>query len=315
VKQTNVLTEGAMAAALFTTLLAISVYIPILGLISVWLLPLPFVVFTIRNGLKPGFVLLGVALMLSLIISGLIGLPLAVMFGSGGLVVGYLSRQKRPAFAILLGGSLVYIFNVIMIFMISVVFLDFNMITDSVHMLQQSMDKAEELMTSFGEDVGDQFDTLQQSIGMIQYMAPALFVLVGVSYALITQLIAAPVLKRLRLGDYVRPWVPFREWRFPKSLLWYYLIALLGFSFGGFEEGTGLYTVFFNLFWMLEIIMVIQGFSFLFYFFYIKKIHKSVPIIIVIAAFFPLTSILVLFIGRILGIIDLGFDLRKWVRS
>lgn len=312
-KQTNVLTEGAMAAAIFAALMLMSVYLPLISIISLWFLPLPFIIFTIRNGIKPGFVLWGVAFLLTLIIAGLIGVPWALLFGSGGLVVGWLYRQRRPAFAVLLGGSLVYTCSIIVIYVLSIAVLEINLITDSIEMLQQSIERAEAFFSSLGQDVGNQFDQLKQAVDILHYLAPSLLVTAGISFALITQLISAPVLRRIRLGNYVQRWIPFREWRFPRSVLWYYLIALLLSLFGGFEQGSILYIVLLNLFLVLEAVMVIQGFSFVFYFCHAKKMNKSIPIIIVV--FSLLLSRFFLYIIRILGIIDLGFDLRKRVRS
>jgi len=63
-----------------------------------------------------------------------------------------------------------------------------------------------------------------------------------------------------------------------------------------------------NLLMIVGIALMLQGFSFIFYFAHIKRIAKAVPILIVIATIlFP--GILLYFI-RILGIIDIGFRLR-----
>ena len=74
------------------------------------------------------------------------------------------------------------------------------------------------------------------------------------------------------------------------------------------EEGTYLFTAIVNLTYILSFFMVLQGLTFLFYYFDKNGIDKAFAITIVIVSF--LIPIFLYIIG-ILGIIDLGFDLRK----
>ncbi len=63
-----------------------------------------------------------------------------------------------------------------------------------------------------------------------------------------------------------------------------------------------------NLTYILYFLMVFQGYSFMFYFFHQKGMSKSSSIVIAILAFIiPI----MLYIVGILGIMDLGLDLRK----
>jgi uncharacterized protein YybS (DUF2232 family) len=54
--------------------------------------------------------------------------------------------------------------------------------------------------------------------------------------------------------------------------------------------------------------MIIQGLSLVFYYAHAKRMGKALPIIAVV---FAVLIPVVLYIIRILGIIDLGFDLRS----
>jgi uncharacterized protein YybS (DUF2232 family) len=60
--------------------------------------------------------------------------------------------------------------------------------------------------------------------------------------------------------------------------------------------------------YILQFILILQGYTFIFYFCDQKGISKAISITIAIVAF--LVPIFLYIIG-ILGIIDLGFDLRK----
>jgi uncharacterized protein YybS (DUF2232 family) len=74
------------------------------------------------------------------------------------------------------------------------------------------------------------------------------------------------------------------------------------------QTGTYLSTALINLSYILQLFMFFQGLSFIFYYFHQRGASKSLPIIIVVVSF--VMPILLYIIG-ILGIIDLGFGLRK----
>lgn len=314
-KRTNALTEGAMATALFAVLLAMAFYIPLLSILVVWLLPLPFIVFVVRNGFRSSLPLWFAAFVIAFLIGGFVALFYALMSASGGIVMGTMYRQRRSAFTVLLGGSLAYTAVSILIFIFTVAFLGFNEITYVVQHLVNEIGQFQQTAKSLGEK-GHSFKMLKQSLEMMRYLAPALFVMIGVFYALITELIAAPVLKRLRLEQFVQSWMPFREWRFPRSFLWYYLFVLIIGFFQHFAKGSVWYIGYYNLLAILQLVILVQGFSFIFFYLHMKKTHRSVPILIVIAVlFFGILLSPLIEIVEIIGIIDLGFNLRERLRS
>ncbi|HET7580520.1 MAG TPA: YybS family protein, partial [Bacillales bacterium] len=276
-KKTSRLTEGAMAAALFAVLLIITLYVPVIRVLSVLVLPLPFVVYVVRNGFKSALPLWGASFVVAFIIGGIFGVFSTIIYASGGIVAGLMYHQRRSAFSVLLGGSLAYTAGIIAVFILTVVFLDFNMISNTIQLFDHALNRAENMTTQLGENpkaANQNFDLLHQSLEIIRYLAPLLFVLLGVGYALITQLIAGPLLKRLGLGEYVASWLPFREWHFPKSFLWYYLIFLVIGFFQHFETGSIWYIGYYNLLTVFQLAMLIQGFSFIFFFFHEKKVSQ-----------------------------------------
>ncbi|OBW53312.1 hypothetical protein A9986_20835 [Solibacillus silvestris] len=78
------------------------------------------------------------------------------------------------------------------------------------------------------------------------------------------------------------------------------------------EKGSFLWLVQTSAFQILFILVLIQGFSFLFYYCHEKNISKAVPIFaVVLTVFFPPIGVIV----RIIGIADIGFDLREKVKN
>ncbi len=304
-RQTRGLTEGAVLSGVFIVMLLLSIFVPFLITILMWFLPLPFIVFAVRHGLKPGFIMFAVTILLSGIIGGVIGLPHALLAGAGGLTAGELIRRQKEALFVLAGSSIAYIGVLVLLYAGSILILDIDPINAMQDVMRQSTQQAESMLGALGQEPSENLEIWEEMINQIGYLGPVLIVFTGVVYGLITQLAAHMVLQRIKVS--VEPFPPLREWNFPRSLLWYYLITSIIF-FIGTEEGTALYVVMWNLFPLLETAMALQGFTVVFYYCYVKSIHKVFPIILLISGLFlPF----VLLLARILGIIDLGFQLKK----
>lgn len=308
-KNTKVMTEGAIFAAIFALIAFLTVVLPILGSILLWILPVPFIVYTVRNGWKAGLMLWVVASFVSFIIGGVVLILSAIIFGSSGIVVGELYRRKKSAFTVLFGGSLAYICNLILYFILSIVVLDLHPIKVIQELMRDSVQTAESMLLAIGQDPGKQLEPLIDFIDRLMFLAPSLIITTGIFFALFVQVIAYAVLKRI--GEKVARFKPFREWAFPKSFLWYYLVTSI-FILMGLEEGTALYMVMWNLFPLLEIAMTIQGLAVVMFYCHAKGFNKSIPIGIIIVT---LIAPFLLYIYRILGIIDLGFELRRRIKN
>lgn len=312
-KQTNIMVEGAMMAAIFAVFMGMTLYVPLLSLLSVWLLPLPLVVFTVRNGWRMTVLLLCVIFVLSLILGSFYGLGLAFLYAGSGIVIGSLYRMRKSAFTVLFGGSLAFTAEIIVIFILCIVLFNFNLISYTIQIGHSAFQQIQHISSSLGESDKKSMKAIQSEFDMLRYMAPFIFVVIGTVYALITQLIAAPVLKRIGLREYVQPWLPFREWRFPKSILWYYLVFLLIGFFQHFTKGSMWYIGYYNLFSALQVVILIQGFSFIFFYFHAREKPRVVPVLIVIATI-CFAAILAPFV-ELIGLLDLGFDFRNRLQS
>ncbi|MFC0561272.1 YybS family protein [Halalkalibacter alkalisediminis] len=307
-KNTRTLTEGALMAAVFAILLLITTYVPFIGIITVWALPVPFVLFTLRRGLKPGFMLWTVSLLLAFLIGGIATVPTAFIFGSAGLVIGELYRRSVSGFSVLIGAGLIYTLNMLLVFLVLVLIVGENPMQLAADLTKEQLEFADSTLGSFGQGE-EQVAAMIEMIDNLVYLAPVMIVGVGIILAVMTKLISYLVVKRL--GHDVPALPAIRNWQFPKAFLWYYLVILI-LAMVGAEEGTTMFLIIWNLFPLLEIVIAVQGFAVIFYFFYVKKVAKVVPILIVAVAILipPL-----LYVVRIIGIIDLGFDLRKRITS
>jgi uncharacterized protein YybS (DUF2232 family) len=306
VSKTKVLTESAVILALYIVLLLITLYIPLLGSITIFMLALPFAVFSARRGLKSSIYLFIAALILTVLFGSIFTLPTTLLFGSSGVVIGYLYKLKKSRFEILAFGSITVIFNLLIMYGIMTTLMDIKPIEEGKKAMQGSMEMMENMMKGMGQALTpEQLTQIEQMMELSMLLIPAIIVLAGVIFAFITQLIAAPILKRLGLE--IDKWPPFRELQLPKSLLWYYLLSMI-FMMVPMDKNSIWFMAIFNLFNILQLFMVLQGLSFVFFFGHKKNISRGILTVVIVLTF--LLPFL-LYIVRLIGIIDLGFNLRK----
>ncbi|AMV12619.1 DUF2232 domain-containing protein [Geobacillus thermoleovorans] len=305
-RKTHALTEAAIELALFAVLFLLALYAPVIGIVAALFLALPFMVFTMRHGWIPAMLLLAAALVISGLIGSLLSLPMALMFGTVGMAVGAMLSKQKNRYLVLLVGALVFLANIVLDYIISIQFLHVDMIQDTLALVRESFDTAMNLMKGMGQapplEMQRQFE---QGLKLIGYMVPTLFVIASFALAYATIIVSLPVMKRLKLP--VGSWPPFRELMWPKTVLWLYVFVLL-LSLFPFKEGSFAYIAVLNLSYVLQLAMIVQGFSFLYYAAYKKGVGKGVVAAgTVVCLFLPF----LLYLVAIFGIIDLGFDLRR----
>lgn len=307
-KNVRKLTEGAILLAAFAVLLLLTIYVPFLGMIVNLFLAVPFMLFAAKNDGKSIVVFIIASLLLSFIVGTIMSLPLTLAYGTTGVLIGYLIQKQKNMGVLFITGSLVFLVNLIIIYVASIVFFKVDMITEMIEMMRRSLNVSADLLKNFGntqdnEKVLEQFNN---GLNLIKTLIPTLFVLSSFFIVFVMQLISFPIIKRF--GVKVEKWKSFKEISLPKSILYYFLLTLLVSMFMNPEEGTFWYMAIINMTYILQFLMILQGYTFIFYYFDKKGLSKAISITIAIVSF--LIPIFLYIVG-ILGIIDLGFDLRK----
>jgi uncharacterized protein YybS (DUF2232 family) len=300
-KNNRVLMEGALMLAFFTGLLLLTVYVPVLGLAVFFILPLPLMLFSSKHPLMNSLIVLLGSLVLGLLVGGPIALTLAFAIGTTAIVMGWCIKEKWDKLRIFMAATFTLLINIVLGYVLSIVFLNLNLIEDS---LEESKSTYYSLFEQVGQEPDQKLiESLESSINLIQTLTPTMFLGMAASSALLFIWINFPILKKL--GIEVPVFKPFREWMLPKSILWYYLIVLVVSMIAQPEQGTYLYTAVMNVLYVLQTLMAVQGLSFLYFLGHLKGWSKGILVLITII------SIPLLYLVRILGIIDLGFNLRQ----
>ncbi|WP_142341911.1 YybS family protein [Bacillus wiedmannii] len=306
-KNTKFITEGAALLAIYAMLLLISMYVPILGTVVTFALPLPFILLTIRYRLSNAFVIFTAALFITVIVSQPMNLVKTTMFGLIGIVLGYMYKKQKKPVEILMAGTLAYLIGIMLIYVASIKFFNIDLMKQMQNMLNESMAQSEKIVTAAGMPISkEQKELFAQFNDVLQTLFPSLLVMVSVCFSWITIMISGSVLRKLKHD--VITWPKFKDIQLPKSIVWYYVIFILLSTFIKVEPTSYLHMVFPNLYVIFALLLVLQGLTFIAFLAHSKGFTKGVPIIsFIVCMFIPMLFPLV----TILGIIDLGISLRS----
>nr|WP_238942014.1 YybS family protein [Bacillus sp. REN10] len=293
--------------ALFVILLLVSIYVPGLSIISSLFLVLPFLVFSAKYSMKSSVIFGFISLLAASVAGGLGAVPLAFLFGSTGIVMGSMLRKKLDKLSIFMAGSLVFLLNIVLLYVSMIIVTGVNMATEMNEAFKRSFQESMDLMKEMGQPLPEEAaKQVQEGFAFFYALTPSLFVLFAITAVFLFMVVNFPILKKFKVD--VPRFQPFRMWKMPKSILWYYLILLLLSFVAVPEVGSLWYSAYVNLMFMLQFCLIIQGISFIYFLAHVKKWSKIVPIILTI---FSILFLPLLYLVRLLGIIDLGFDLRQ----
>lgn len=308
--QTNKLTEGAIILAIYAVLLFLFLYVPIFWIIVAFVLALPFTYFTAKYNWKDGLFFFIGALILTLIIGNIVALPVTLLYGLTGVVFGLCIFQKRDRFITFSATTLTFLTCTVLIYITAILLFEIDFIKETIEMSENAFRQSLSIMEQTGQDVSLFEETIPVIQQQLMTLIPSMFILASGIIVFLIQTISYQVLKRF--GFTVPEAKPFRNLKLPRSIIWYYLLAVLISLFVPATAGTFLYNALANILFILQFLFVLQGVSFLFFISFEKGIKKVWPIIgTVLVILSPLFNTL----ARLLGIIDIGFDLRQFVKK
>lgn len=297
--------------SIFAVMMLFYLYVPLLSIIFFLAAPIPIILYTIRHGLKKGIAAGAIGIVISFLIGSMAGLMSAPILIAVGLGMGAFYSRRQPGNAIITG-ALIYLFSFLISFVVSVQLFQIDIMSIAKESIEQMMPMVESVLKQSGaseKDIAKQLKQFKEMQDMALSALPVALLIAVTLMAFVNHWFVRPLLKRFVSDMPVLK--KFKDMRLPKSMVWYYLLTLLLMLIQT-EKGSFLWLVQTSAFQILFILVLIQGFSFLFYYCHEKNISKAVPIFaIVITALFPPIGVIV----RIIGIADIGFDLREKVKN
>ncbi len=293
--------------AIFTVLLLFSAYVPMAMLATQFFLILPFLFYSSKYPLKNSLVLLIGAMFMSMLAGTVLAIPFTILYGTTGIMMGYCIRTGKTKMVTYMASNLVFLGNVVLFYVLAAQLFGMNFFDKMIQIFLRSSDQYADMMRALGQTPDPNLQKqVQDMIGLMKTLAPSLLVSSAFLYVILFIVINFPIIKRF--GIDVPKFPPFRTVKFPKSILWYYLITLMVSLFIKPAEGTFLHMTVVNAAYILQILMMIQGLAFIYYYSHVKKWSKAIPVTATVMTFLLPTFFSII---RLLGIIDLGFDLRQ----
>ncbi|HWI49913.1 MAG TPA: YybS family protein [Rummeliibacillus sp.] len=300
--QTRRITHGAMMVALFTILLAISTYVPVVSIVTIWFISLPIAWYSAKYSRSSSVFVVIVSIVISLLIGGLLSLPVAILFAIIGFVIGDVIRTKKSKIFLFMSTAFTVLISITVGYIISVKFFNMDVLKQMITITRESYQKSNEIVKSMTGQAPFSTEQLNTMFDTMQMVMPTIVTLLVFIMTFIVISVNLPLLRRFGLE--VPKFAPFRDLRLPRATLWYYLAVLAMTLFVKPDEGTFIYLVILNLSFILSILFMLQGISLIHFYVYQQGWPKWALIVGTILAI-PLSSFVTL-----LGIADLGFNIR-----
>ncbi|WP_404450716.1 YybS family protein [Virgibacillus necropolis] len=305
--RSKILTDGALLTAIYIILLLMSVFVPLIEIIAIFLLPIPFIIFAYRYDWKPSLIMFAASILLSSLFATVFSIPITILMGLGGIMIGGAMHKKLTPYETWARGMFGFIIGLLFTFLISQLVFNVNWVSEINTMIDESVQMSKFLMEQVGlsGQSGEQLEIMKQQANMLKDLIPVGVASVAILLAFVSQWIGYKVINRLEKKKFAFP--PFRDLRFPVSLVWIYFFAVILTMFE-YDPSSAFYHAINNVLVLAGLLMTLQGFSFIFFYAHQKNKSKAFPIICVIVTL--LFSFILLYLVRILGIIDIGFRLR-----
>jgi uncharacterized protein YybS (DUF2232 family) len=304
------LTQGAMMIALFAILLLVTVYLPVIWLAGLLFLAFPLIWFSLKYPLKNALLVALGAVLISAIVGTIVSVPLALTFSILGLTIGTTLRKTDSKTTTFLISSLMMLFIMLASYVISVAFFHYHFIEELFNQVETLMNQSISSANQLHLPVDPKAESrMKDAVVLAKTLVPTYIILISFLSVFFVMWSNLALAKRVGLKVPIFP--PVRKWTLPKSLLWYYLITYLLTFLVKTGEESFYATALLNALYTLSIVMLIQGFIFLSSYFYYKKWSKAMRIPVIILGFVPPFMMMIL----LLGIADLGMDLRKYFQQ
>lgn len=222
------------------------------------------------------------------------------------LVMGRWYKKKAPASTVIVAGTITLLGEFLLLLLLGKTLFQFDLYNYVYDVLNEMRTMALSPMQEFGmggilggspEDIGNNSRAFIQVIPMALIVSSFLI-------TVITHSIVRPILNSM--GYAVPKLKPARDWRIPKSFIWYYLIAAVIQLFFLKSDNSLLVMITANLVPLLRICFIIQTIGFFFFLAHERNWNRTIPVILAVLAIMvpPLW---------IIGIIDLVAPLREMV--
>lgn len=258
--------------------------------------------FSLRQTAIPFLVILGMYTLLNQSI-GVLMFLMTLFLLLPAYVMGNMNREHKHAGIVIFLGFITILAQLLFILIVTFTVYDFNIIHWLLDQVRQAVDTVKPIFQLAIPSVNvDQ--QMELFVDLVDVLFTSMILLVSIYLSWVSYMVSRWILQKQ--GMELPPFLPFRDWKLPRSLIWYnILVIILGFMV---EDKAGFgYALYMNMFLLLLLAFWLQGIGFLYFYCYQKNIHRIFPwIAIGFSVFSP-----VLYVFSFIGLLDMLFPIRK----
>lgn len=303
--QASRITYGAMMVALFAILLAMTLYVPLLGLLTILLVPLPITVYRLRYDRTSTLMVAVCTWLITLLIGGMLSIPAAIVLSAVGFVIGDTVRTGKTKLYVFMATGVTLLISLSLLYLGTVWFMNINPIEQLLTQFETIQQEAFAVLSEMGNSTKDMEQKVIEAFEYYQTIVPSLFILSTfiVAYMFIMPILA--VAKRLRFD--VPKFASFLNMRLPFATVVAYLVLLLVSILSQSEQGTTFYLMEANAILIFRFLFFLQGLALIYY--GLRKM--KLPLIVNVPA-----TLFAMFLSPftvMLGVLDIAIDIRAWL--
>ncbi|MEK4026948.1 YybS family protein [Sporosarcina sp. FSL W7-1283] len=303
--QARRITYGAMMIALFALLLAFTMYVPLLGALTLLFIPLPITLYRLRYDRLSTLLVAACTWLITLLIGGLLSIPSAIVLSAVGFVIGDTVRTGKSKLYVFMATGLTLLVSLSLLYLGSVWFFKMNPIEQLLQQFQSIQEEALVMLTGMGNSTRDIEKMVAEAFTYYQTIVPSLFIL---SVFIAAYLFVMPILAvAARLRFEVPKFASFLTMRLPFATVVVYMVLLLISILSQTEQGTTLYLMEANAILIFRFLFFIQGLALIYFALHTMKLPGIVNLPATLLAMFlsPFTVML--------GVIDIAINVRAWI--
>lgn len=283
-----------------------------LVLVTIHLMMIPIVVLFVRLDWKR-FVLHNVVVLLAVyVISfvfgvaalGTVAVILFLFFLAPSVVIGKMYKRKASARSVLTAGSVAMLAQLLLLLLI--------MTVSGFHVIDEMRDYMRTSLETLPAELQSMVPTelLDQILQVMTQLLPLYLIGFSLYYSIVTHWLARKAL--IRSGEAIPGLKPAKDWMLPRSMIWYYLIALILSYVYTSPDNSMIFMILLNIMPLMLFAFTIQAFGFLFFIAHERGWSKALPRTLTVVGVIVLVLIPFLMqMVSLLGLFDVAFPIRE----
>ncbi len=294
-----------MFAAVTVVLVLIGIYVPLLGLVSIFFSPVPITLLYLRHNRRTALLASIVAILVLILFTGpLSGFLQGAMVGMIGMTLGWGFKRDLPAWANVLAATIASAAWLAISMLLPYLIFRENPFELMERFFSQAFEAVSKMSQVQGSAQKNPLMALEQLKSNLRLLFPALLASGSAITGFLSFLAAQLVLRRM--GHNVKPVPAFTEWRLPKPLFYVFLANMVLAVLTDKVDVPLVKPILLNLNMVLYWVFLVQGLSFAVYFLNRWNVARGLSVVLVagLLLFFPMVVVTA-------GLFDTVTDYRR----